>query len=93
MLENEFLNEYREGDRILYVYIINDRGESLCVTDDKLSSWNPIWQQLNDVFEQSHSRNEELKVFKGKMFWVQEGKHRVTVWRRYIDKVHANEEK
>ncbi len=39
LLENEFLNGYREGDRVLYVSIVNDRGESLCVTEDKLSSW------------------------------------------------------
>ena len=53
LLDNEFLNGYREGDRIFCVSIINDRGENLRVTDDKLSSWDPIWQQVNDVFEQS----------------------------------------
>ena len=37
LLENEFLNVYREGDRVLYVSIVNDRGESLCVTEDKLN--------------------------------------------------------
>ena len=26
LLENEYLNGYREGDRVLYVFIINDRG-------------------------------------------------------------------
>jgi len=92
LLENEFLNGYREGDRVLYVSIVNDRGESLCVTEDKLSSWGPIWQQANDVFEESLSQDEDLKGFKGKMFWVWEGNHRVTAWRRHIDKVHADEE-
>ena len=55
LLENEFLNRYREGDCVLYVSIVNDRRENLCVTQDKLSSWDPIWQQVNDVFEQLFS--------------------------------------
>ena len=42
LLENEFLNGYRKGDRVLYVFIVNDRGDSLCVTKDKLSSWDSI---------------------------------------------------
>jgi hypothetical protein len=45
LLENEFLNGYREGDRVLYVSIFNDRGDNLCVTEDKVNSWDPIWQQ------------------------------------------------
>ena len=47
------MNEYREGDRVLYVSIVNDRGENLFVSNDKLSSKDPIWQQVNNVFEQS----------------------------------------
>jgi hypothetical protein len=43
LLENEFLNGYREGDRVLYVSIVNDRGKNLCVTKDKMRSWDPIW--------------------------------------------------
>ena len=43
LLVNKFLNRYREGDRVLYVFIFNDREESLCVIDDKLNSWDPIW--------------------------------------------------
>ena len=70
LLDNEFLNEYREGDRVLYVSIVNDREKSLYVTEDKLSSWDPIWQQVNDVFEESLSRDEDLKVFKDKIFWI-----------------------
>ena len=42
LLENKYLNNYREGDRVLYVSIVNDRGQSLCVTKDKLRSYDPI---------------------------------------------------
>ena len=38
LFENEFLNGYREGDRVLYVSIVNNSGKRLCVTEDKLSS-------------------------------------------------------
>ena len=44
LLKNEFLNGYREGDRAWNISIVNDREESLCITEDKLSSWDPIWQ-------------------------------------------------
>ena len=38
LFDNEFFNGYREGDRVLYVSIVNNRGKSLYVTEDKLSS-------------------------------------------------------
>ena len=38
LLENEFLNGYRKGDCTLYVSIVNDRENNLCVIEDKLSS-------------------------------------------------------
>ena len=46
VLENEFLNGYREGDCVLYVSIVNNRVKNLLVTQDKLNSWDPIWQQI-----------------------------------------------
>ena len=79
LLENEYFNDYREGDRVLYVSVVNDRGESLCVTKDKLRFSDPMWQQVNNVFEQSFFRDEDLKVFKDKLFWVWEGNHRVII--------------
>ena len=42
LLENEFLNGYRGGDRVLYVFILNNRGEGLCVTEDKVNYWDLI---------------------------------------------------
>ena len=48
---------------------------------------------MNDIFKQSLSRDDDLKVFKGKIFWIWEGKYRVAAWRRHIDKVHVHEEK
>ena len=53
LLENEFINEYREGDCVLYVFIVNNCGKSLFVSEDKLKSWDPIWEQINNIFEQS----------------------------------------
>ena len=64
LLENKIFNGYREGDRVLYVSIVNNRGKSLYVTEDKLSFWDPIWQQVNDVFEQLLSPDKDLNIFK-----------------------------
>ena len=68
LFENEFLNGYIQSDCVLYVSIVNDSGKRLCVTEDKLSSWDPIWQQVNDVFEQSLSDMRIWRFLKVKYF-------------------------
>ena len=68
VFENEFLNGYREGDHVLYVSIVNDSGNMLCITEGKLSSWDPIWQQVNDIFEHSFLDMRSWRFLKIKYF-------------------------
>ena len=50
-LENEFVTGYRDGDRVLYVAIYNDKVETLDITSDMFDSWSGLWQSANDRFE------------------------------------------
>ena len=41
-LENEFVTGYRDGDRVLYVAMYNDKAETLDVTSDMYDSWSGL---------------------------------------------------
>ena len=74
-LENEFVTGYRDGDRVLYVAMNNDKAETLDVTSDMYDSWSSLWQSANDRFEAELVANPDLAKFSGKMFYVWEGNH------------------
>ena len=93
LLETEFSNGYREGDRVLYVSIAKNDGSSLDVTDETVSSWDQHWQRANHRFEKELDKDKDLHKFKGKMFYVWEGNHRVTAWLRHIERHHSDEER
>ena len=41
-LENEFVTGYRDGDWVLYVFIYNDKAESLDITSNIFDSWSGL---------------------------------------------------
>jgi hypothetical protein len=77
-LENEFVMGYRDGDRALYVSIYNNLDEVLHVSDDIQSSWNILWQEVNEEFDTMLQDDSDLAHLVGKMFYVWEGNHRVS---------------
>lgn len=46
LLENEFVAGYREGNRVLYVSVVNNLGVNSMMNEEKLKSWSPLWQQV-----------------------------------------------
>ena len=92
LLETEFFNGYREGDRVLYVSFTKNDGSSLDVTDETVSTWDQHWQRANQCFEKELDKDKDLHKFKGKMLYVWEGNHRVTAWLRHIERHHSDEE-
>jgi hypothetical protein len=42
-LENEFVMDYRNGDRCLYVSLYNNLDEVLHVSDNIKASWSSLW--------------------------------------------------
>ena len=91
-LENEFVTGYRDGDRVMYVSIYNDKAETLDVTSDMYDSWSSLWQSASDRFAAELDANPDLAKFSGKMFYVWEGNHRVTAWWRHVNNFHRNDE-
>ena len=91
-LENEFVTGYRDGNRVLYVSIYNDRAETLDVTSDLYDSWSSLWQSANDRFVAELDADPDLARFSGKMFYVWEGNHRVTAWWRHVNNFHRDDE-
>ena len=54
---------YRDGDRVLYVAIYNDKAETLDVTSDLYDSWSGLWQSANDCFEAKLVADPDLARF------------------------------
>ena len=90
-LKNEFVTGYRDGDRVLYVSIYNDKAETLDVTSDMFDSWSGLWQSANDRFEAELVADPDLAKFSGKMFYVWEGNHRVTARWRHVNNFHRDD--
>lgn len=85
MLENEFVNEYREGDRVFYVSLTNNEGSQSDVSNKHKDIWSVHWQHANDVFEKLPCSYDNCISMRGKIFSVLFGKaiivllHRVAV--------------
>ena len=91
-LENEFVTSYRDGDRVLYVAIYNDKAETLDVTSNISDSWSGLWQSTNDRFEAELVADLDLAKFSSKMFYVWVGNHRVTAWWHHVNNFHRDDE-
>ena len=91
-LENEFVTGYRDGDRVLYVSIYNDKAETLDVTSNLYDSWSGLWQSANDRFAAKLVADPNLSRFSAKMFYMWKGNHRVTVWWRHVNNFHHDDE-
>ena len=87
-LENEFVMDYHDGDRALYVSPYNNLDEVLDVSDDILASWCSLWQEANEKFNAMLRNDSDLAHLAGKMFHVWEGNHLLTTWWRHINKHH-----
>ena len=71
--------EYRDGDRSLYVSPFNNRNKDLDVSDDIQASFSPLWQEANAHSDAILEKDSDLAFLNGKMFYVWEGNHQLTV--------------
>lgn len=65
LLENEFVNGYRDGDKVLYVLIMDDKWRVHEAMHKIYDNWDKQWQLTNDSFEMWLNTDVELVVFKG----------------------------
>jgi len=89
LLKNEFVNVYREGDKILYVSSYDKDRNTMDIRDE--NAWGEHWQYSNKSFEEIFNNDKDYERFCGKMFFVGEGNHWVTAWRHHIDKFHGED--
>jgi hypothetical protein len=90
-LEAEFMHGYKDGDRVFYVSITNDRGCQMELTDEINKSWDPHWMIVNDEFKAILSKNEDLVSLHSMMFFVWDGNHRQVAWTNHISRLHRDD--
>ena len=90
-LECEFVMGYREGDRVMYVSVLNDIPIDLPVFPAIMASWSLLWQEASAEFDVKLKEDPDLAHLYGKMFFMWEGNHRLTAWWRHINNNHADE--
>jgi hypothetical protein len=89
LLENEFVNGYKEGDRVLYVSSYDKDGNTMDIRDE--DTLEEHWQFSNKSFEEILKNDKDYERFCNKMFFVLEGNYQVTAWCCHIDKVHGDD--
>lgn len=47
------------------------------MTKEKMKSWSPLWQQVNDSFEKILFMDEDVMIFKSEMLQMWDSNHRV----------------
>lgn len=90
-LQNDFVHGYREGAQVFYVSTTNNLGKEAEVTPELRQSWSEQWQRANIEFEEDLCRTLTGPNFKGKMFFVWDGNHRLQAWFAYINRLHAKD--
>ena len=55
------------------------------------ATWNVHWRVANASFEEKLNADDDFVSLRNKMFFVWEGNHRVTAWRRHIERFHAED--
>lgn len=59
-------------------------GETTIVDNTIMSSWDPLWVEINKEFEEEISVCPSLKQLSNHMFYVWEGNHRAVAWMQAI---------
>jgi len=90
-LQSEFVHGYREGDRVMYVSITNDKGLIQRVIEEISSSWDVHWIAENELFEEILQSDAHLSCLSGFMFFVWDGNHHYMAWNTYINNMKADE--
>ena len=90
-LQNDFVHGYREGAQVFYVSLTNNMGKESEVTPELRQSWSEHWQRADIEFEEDLCRTLTGSKFKGKMFFVWDGNHRLQAWYAYINRLHPND--
>lgn len=90
-LQKRFEGGYIDGDRSFYISIFNDEEMTRDVSPEIMATWDPHWLSANAKFEEFLLSNPDYANFRGKMFFVWDGNHRLKAWYNFINDVHSTE--
>lgn len=91
LLENQFIHGYEEGARVFYVSISNEEGQSGIFSATEKEEWGPLWNSVNDEFNEYLKSQAVLKHLVDFKFYVCDGNHRRLAWMSYIQSKHPND--
>jgi hypothetical protein len=90
-LQKQFEGGYIDGDRAFYISLYDDTENTQDVSSEIVDSWDAHWQSANERFEEFLLSRPEYSGFRGKMFFVWDGNHRLNAWMRFITDVHPTD--
>jgi len=89
MLEHQFSGGYEEGAKVFYVSVCDEKGQNFVFTSAEKEEWVPIWNSVNDNFNNMLKSQPVLKCLVDHKFFVCDGNHKRTAWMNYIMRLHA----
>eukprot|EP00249_Psilotum_nudum_P036666 c8326_g1_i1 orf=3-452(-) len=85
-LKKTFISDGYLEEKGSFVLSLNGTsGVTIPVTNEIISSWDPLWQDVNTKFEDSLTLNEAWRDFKHQMFLCWDGNHRAQAWMEVIN--------
>ena len=90
-LVGEFHNRYVAGVAGFYVSLKDDSGHEHLVGEELRNFWGPVWNVVNDDFDEELTKNDFSNQWVAKMFYVWDGNHRTLVWMKCINDMHPDE--
>lgn len=89
VLDNKFARGYEEGARVFYVSISNEEGNAATFSHKEKDNWGPLWNSVNDQFNEYLKTHDALKFLVDKKFFVCDGNHRRLAWMNHIQRLHS----
>jgi len=70
VLENQFSGGYEEGARVFYVSMCDEEGQSGVFSEAEKEAWGPLWNLVNDDFNNVLKSQPVLKHLVDHKFYV-----------------------
>lgn len=82
---------YNDGQGVFYVALQDNVGRIVDVSEAETKSWSKLWIEANEAFEAELEKEEAWRPFRGKMFHVWDGNHRLAAWMPIINRDHCTD--
>jgi len=76
LFDNKFTWGYKEGARVFYISISDEEGKLAMFSDKEKQDSSPLWNSMNDEFNEYLKLQDALKFLVDKKFFVCDGNHK-----------------